>query len=170
MRLRTFLLALLVATGVAACGGNAPPAASSAASGASNATQEAVTRIGDVTIRATAVPTSSLAEPIASQYGIVRADNTVMLLVGVRQGSDVQEVALPARITATATDLRGRRHDIAMRELRSGDPGAGPGQALLDYVGTVDVTPPDTVRFDLTIVREDGATSTMQFSRDFYPR
>ena len=39
-----------------------------------------------------------------------------------------------------------------------------------ERIGTVDVTPPDTVRFDLTIVREDDATSTMQFSRDFYPR
>ena len=49
-----------------------------------------------------------------------------------------------------------------MRELRSGD--------LLDYVGTVEIAMPDTLRFDLTIVREGGATSTMQFSREFYPR
>ena len=85
-----------------------------------------------------------------------------MLLVGVRQGSDAQEVALPARITATVSDLRGRKHIIDMRELRSGD--------LLDYVGTIEVSPPDTLRFDVQVVRENGATSTMQFSRDFYPR
>ena len=36
-----------------------------------------------------------------------------------------------------------------MRELRSGD--------LLDYIGTIEIAPPDTVRFDLNIVRENGA-------------
>lgn len=155
---RTLLLSSLVAIGLSACGGNAPPPPS----GATNTVQETVSRIGDVTIRANAMPTTALGEQVATQYGITRADNTVMLLVGVRQGSDAAETALPARITATATDLRGRRHDITMRELRSGD--------LLDYVGTVEVTPPDTLRFDITIVREGGAGSTMQFSRDFYPK
>lgn len=157
MRHRILLLSSLLAIGLSACGGTAPPP-----SGAANTVQETVSRIGDVTIRANAMPTATLGEQVATQYGITRADNTVMLLVGVRQGSDAAETALPARITATATDLRGRRHDIAMRELRSGD--------LLDYIGTVDVTPPDTLRFDITIVREGGASSTMQFSRDFYPK
>jgi len=32
------------------------------------------------------------------------------------------------------------------------------------------VSLPDTLRFDLSIVRADGRTSTMQFSREFYPR
>ena len=51
-----------------------------------------------------------------------------------------------------------------MRELRTGDD-------LLDYVGTFAITPPDTLRFDrAAIVRERGATSTLQFSREFYPR
>lgn len=157
MRTLTRAAALLLTATLSACGGGgkAPVPANSAP-------QEATSRIGDVTIRATAMPTAQLSEPVATQYGIARADNTVMLLIGVRKGSDAQETALPATITATATDLRGRRHDIAMRELRSGD--------LLDYVGTFEVSPPDTVRFDVTIVREGGASSTMQFTRDFYPQ
>lgn len=156
MRIR--LLSALLPLALVACGGGGAPSPSSGGS----ETQETISRIGDVTIRATAVPTTTLSEQVATQYGITRADNTVMLLVGVRQGSDAQEVALPARITATVTDLRGRRQDIAMRELRSGE--------LLDYVGAVEVSPPETLRFDLTIVRDGGASSTMQFTRDFYPR
>jgi hypothetical protein len=156
----TLVLSLMCAV-LAACGGSAPPAPSSSSS--SNAvSQEAVSKIGDVTVRASAIPTATLGEQVARQYGITRANNTVMLLIGVRQGSDAQETALPARITAVATDLRGRRHDIEMRELRSGD--------LLDYIGTIEISPPDTVRFDVTVVREGGATSQMQFSRDFYPQ
>lgn len=157
MRIR-LLTALLPLALIACGGGGAPPPSSDG----SDTAQEAVSRIGDVTIRATAVPTTTLSEQVATQYGITRADNTVMLLIGVRQGSDAQEVALPARITATVSDLRGRRQDIAMRELRSGE--------LLDYVGTVEVSPPETLRFDLTVVRDGGASSTMQFTRDFYPR
>ncbi|QSX75023.1 DUF4426 domain-containing protein [Lysobacter arenosi] len=152
-------LTVLLAIGLTACSGGTPPAAAPAAPASQG---EAVSRVGDVSVRANAMQTSALSPTVASQYGISRADNTVMLLVAVRQGPEAQEVALPARITATATDLRGRRQTIEMRELRSGD--------LLDYIGTAEATPPDTLRFDVTVVRENGATSTMQFTRDFYPR
>jgi hypothetical protein len=149
----SFLLAL---TG---CGGGGAPAPAATAPAAG---QETVSRIGDVTIRATALQTSALAPEIASQYGIARDDRTVMLLVGVRQGPDAQETALPADIIATVTNLSGQRQPVALRELRSGD--------LLDYVGTVETSLPDTLRFDISVVREGGASSTMQFSREFYPR
>lgn len=158
---RSVFTACLMALGLSACGGSGsggPPSAPTAPS----APQEAVSRIGDVTIRASVVQTSTLPETVAQQYGIARNDRLALLLVAVRQGPEAQEVALPATITATAVDLRGRRQDIPMRELRTGD--------LLDYVGTAEIDLPDTVRFELAIVREGGARSTMQFSREFYPR
>jgi hypothetical protein len=160
---RTLFASCLLA--LAACGGGSAPVPSATVA---SAQQETVSRIGDVTIRATALQTSTLAPEIASQYGITRDDRTVMLLVGVRQGSDAQETALPAKITATVTNLSGQRQPVALRELRSGDPSTGSGQGLLDYVGTVETSLPDTLRFDINIVRE-GASSTMQFSREFYP-
>lgn len=150
-------LPLLLAVLLTACGGQAPAPATPA-----SAQQEAVARSGDVTIRATAMPTASLSAEIAGRYGIERRDNTVMLLVGVRKGENAQETALPATITATATNLSGQRQSIALRELRS--------EGLLDYVGTVEVSLPDTLRFDLVVVPEGGASSTLQFSREFYPR
>ena len=156
--LRPCLALALLASALAACsgdGGRPAPATPSTQ-------QEAVSRIGDVTVRASVVPTMALGEAVAREYGIHRDDRQLMLLVAVRQGPEAQERALPARITATVTDLRGRAHAVELRELRTGD--------LLDYVGTVEVDLPDTLRFDLTIVREGGATSTMQFSREFYPR
>jgi hypothetical protein len=156
MRLATCLLTTGLALALAACSDELPPPATPVA-----APQEAVSRIGDVTVRASVLPTQSLSEEIARRYGLTRSPDTVMLLVGVRQGPEAREVALPATITAVATDLSGRRHDIALRELRSGD--------LLDYVGTLKISPPDTVRFDLTVVRAGGATSQMQFTRDFQP-
>lgn len=160
------IVALAASALIAGCGRDATlprPAAAVAA------TEEAIARVGDVTIRASVLPTAALSAEIARQYGIVRDERTVMLLVGVRQGAEAQETALPARITATATRLGGQPEPIAMRELRTAD-GSASGQDLLDYVGTVEVSMPDTVRFDLTIVRENGEASAMRFSREFHPR
>lgn len=147
---------------LAACGGSPAPTPATPAPAAAAATSEAVTQIGDVSIHASVVQTSTLAPSVASAYGITRDARRVLLLVAVRQGPDAQAIALPAQVVATVTDLRGRRQDIAMRELRSGD--------LLDYIGTLEVDLPDTLRFELTITRVGGATSTMQFTREFYPR
>lgn len=152
------LAALAAAVLLAACG--AGPTAPTAAT--ASAPQEAIVRAGDATIRASAVQTSTLGAEVAGQYAISRDAGTVMLLVAVRKGPDGAEVAVPARVTATATDLRGRRQDVAMRELRVGD--------LVDYVGTVQTTLPDTLRFDVTIVPEGGASSSMQFTREFFPQ
>ena len=118
-------------------------------------------RVGDVSIHASVAQTSILAESVAREYGITRDEHRVLLLVAVRQGPDAQAIALPAQVVATVTDLRGRRQDVAMRELRSND--------LLDYIGTVEIELPDTLRFDVVVTRPGGATSTMQFNREFYP-
>lgn len=165
MYLRHLAASLLLLT-LVACSDRAPPVVSTATSNASASTDaarsDAVTRIGDVSIRASVIQTSMLNDAVARQYDIARDPNTVLLLVAVRQGPDASASALPATITATATDLRGGRQDIAMHELKSGD--------LIDYVGTVPTTLPDTLRFDLTVVRAGGAVSTMQFQREFYPQ
>lgn len=149
------LAAAVLLCALAACGGSAPPPPAPAAP------QEAVDRVGDVTVRASTMLTSTLAPQVASQYGIPHDDRTVMLLVAARRGPDGQDVAVPARIEATVTNLQGQRQAVAMRELRSGE--------LLDYVGTIEVALPDTLRFDIKVVLEGGATSTLQFTREFYP-
>jgi hypothetical protein len=154
-------LAVSCALSLAACGKDAAPSPAASVPASASA-DEAVARVGDVTMHASVMQTSSLNDGVAREYGITRSDNTVLLLIAVRKGADAQDTALPATITATATDLSGRRHDIAMRELRTG--------SLLDYVGSVDISLPDTLRFDVSIVRENGASSRMQFNREFFPR
>jgi hypothetical protein len=150
---------------LAACGGTPPPPAAAVPA---SSMQEAVARAGDVTIRASVLPTAMLNEQVARGYGIERSDRTALLLVSVRRGAEGQETSMPAQVLAKASDLRGRAQLVDMRELRSG--GQAPETALLDYVGTVEIDPPDTMRFDVQVTREDGATSTMQFTREFHPR
>ena len=161
----TLAFCLLTLALLSACGREAAVPTGSGSVGA--APQEATARSGDVTVHASVLQTSALSPAVAQQYGIVRDDAVVMLLVAVRRGPDGQDVAVPARVSATATDLRGQRHTLELRELRTGEAGSA---QLLDYIGTVDIALPDTVRFDVTVVPESGAGTNLQFSREFYPR
>lgn len=154
----------LLCIALAACGNDAPKPAERI-----DTPREAVSRIGDVTIRANVLPTAQLNEATARTHGIARSDRTALLLVTVRQGPDGKDTSLPATIHATVSDLKGQRQQIAMREVRTGDPGASGGQALVDYVGTAEVAPPDTLTFDLKVLREGAAASDLHFSRDFAP-
>jgi hypothetical protein len=148
------VLAVLTAVALAGCGGDAPKAARQI-----ETPQEAVSRVGDVTIRANLVPTANLAEPMAKQYGIARDEDTVLLLVSVRRGPEGTDTAIPADIEASVGNLHGQRRDLTLRAIRAGD--------YVDYVATTEVSAPDTLTFDLKIVREGGGTSNMRFSRDF---
>jgi hypothetical protein len=159
--------ALVFGIALAGCGSGAPVPTD----GQAQMQQEASMRVGNVVVRANAIPTAGLGEAVARQYGIERDAGTVMLLVGVRRDDgNGNETALPARVTAVAIDLLGKRQQLAMREVRSGDPGSSPGQGFIDYVGTARVIAPDTLRFDIAIAPQGGPAMELHFNRDFFPR
>lgn len=162
LRLATALACTLALAG---CGGDAPKPARII-----ETPQEAVSRNGDITVRANVVRTDLLNEAMARGYGIARDEGTVLLMVSVRRGPDGQDVSIPAKVEARVTDLQGRRRTLVLRELRTDVPGAAPEQAMIDHIGTTEVAAPDTLRFDLAIEREGGARSTMQFTREFSAR
>ena len=146
---------------LAACGQQTSPATVTPSPAAADGQGEATVRVGDVTIRASAVQTAMLDAGVAARYGIARDPATVLLLVTVRKGGDADAVSLPATVTATATDLRGGRQHLAMHALETG--------GLVDYVGTVTTTLPETLRFDVAIVPVGAGAARLQFSRDFFP-
>jgi len=98
---------------------------------------------------------------VARQYAIERSSTKILLLVNVRGAGNG---AAPA-ITATVTDLQGHATAVALRSVQVPQPGA----PTIDYVGIVDATLPDTLRFAVEAKR-DGSTATVQLSRDFYPQ
>ncbi|MDH5823505.1 DUF4426 domain-containing protein [Luteimonas sp. RD2P54] len=155
------VLLLAAGLGLAACSAPAPPPEHG-----TRTREEAVLRSGDVVIRASVMPTLDLNEAMAREYGIERNPRSVLLLVGLREGPAMQETSVPAVISGNAIDLRGVRQPLELREIRSG----GPENPLIDYVGTVRVTPPDTLRFDIEIVQQDGTRADLRFSRDLYPK
>ncbi|WP_133479141.1 DUF4426 domain-containing protein [Cognatilysobacter segetis] len=154
--MRTIALALLVATALAGCGRDSTPATASA----SAAAQEAQARVGDVTVHASVVQTSTLDASIAQRYGLERSDRIALLLVSARRDGDAP---LPPTLTIEARASAGSAAatPIALRPLEI--------DGSVDYVGTVDIAPPETLRFDV-VVNYGTAASTLQFTRDFYPR
>jgi len=154
------LFVACLALSLPACGGGAdapPPVAAPQQSQAS----EAESTTNGVTVHVSAMQTSQLPNSIARQYGIERSPTNVMLLVNVRGTGNGPAPA----ITATVTDLQGRTTAVPLREVQVAQPGA----ATIDYIGTVDVTLPDTLRFSVDAKRE-GSTATVQLVRDFYPQ
>ena len=145
--LRLACLVLSAAGLLAGCASDAPPAAP----------HEEVLQRGDTTVRATVMQTSTLSEAIAARYGIERGDDRVLLVVGVRQGP--AEDPAEATVTATATDLRGRRHAIPLHALEAG--------GLVDHVGSLRVELPATLDFDIEVRRAGGQPLRMRFNHDF---
>ena len=156
--------ALLLLLALAGCsgGGSAPKPAQAAP-------PPAELTSGDLHLRAVAVPTLQLPEGVARGYGIDRGEHRVLLLVALRTGPEGADTAVAARVEAGATDLQGRRIEIPMRELRTADPSAGTGEFLIDYIGVFDVTPPDTLRFEVDVVAAGKAPMRLDFVREFPP-
>ena len=66
---------------------------------------------------------------------------------------------VPAKVEASARDLQGRRIDIPMRELRT-------GEGLVDNVGTFSITPPDTLQFTVQVTVAGAPVRTLEFTRE----
>ncbi len=146
--------ALLLAVALAGCGKPSMPP--------STAPQPpAELRTGEVTVRATTLPTLRLNDAMAHEYGVERDAGSVLLVVGLRRGTQAQETSVSGRVSARASDLLGNRQEIALRRIE--------GAGYIDYVGVARVSAPDTLRFEID-VRPDGApAATLRFHRDFFP-
>lgn len=151
----SLLLAAALASCLAACGGKPamPPSAEAQA--------PAELRTGDVLLRATTLPTLRLGEAMARQYDVERDADRVLLVVGLRRGPVARETSVPGRVSARVTDLLGNRQAIALREIRS--------DGYVDYVGTVAVSMPDTLRYEITAAPDGAPVATLRFHRDYFP-
>ena len=145
---------------LAACQGDRPtPAPATAASQVQSA--EAESTVDGTTVHVSAVQTSQLPASVARDYGIERSPRKILLLVNLR---NVGDKPAPA-ITASVTDLQQHTTAVDLREVHVADGETG----TTDYIGTIDATPPDSLRFTVVATR-GGATATVGMSRDFYPQ
>ncbi len=120
------------------------------------------TDVGDASVTAVAIQTSQIHAGVAAEHGIEQRDDLVMLRVSPRQGEIGSISSAPTEVSATVTDLRGATRALELDERMV----AG----LVDHVGTVQVTLPETLRFNVTAVSQSGETETLEFSREFRAR
>ncbi len=116
---------------------------------------------GDITVHYNALPTRSLSADVAHQYGITRSASRGLLNVAVRRGADGADKAIPATVTAAATNLNGQRQDLKLREVREGE--------AIYYLAEVRVADKETLTFDIE-VKADGAPSPLRatFQQQFF--
>src|SRR5690606_31081825 len=110
---------------------------------------------------ASLAPTAVLDATVAARYGVAPAPDAFLLLVGLRRGPAHAESSVPARVHVRARDLRGVWQAVPMREVRV--------EGFIDYVGTVRVTPPDTLAFEVVATRAGRPPAVLRFSRDVLP-
>ena len=151
---RSALPVLSLVLALAACGGGTVPAPPSRA-----VEPPAELRAGDRVLRASLVPAGAVGAAMARDYGIDREADGMVLVIGLRTGA--AETSLPARVEARASDLLGRGQPIALREVRS--------NGYIDYVGTLRVEPPETLRFDIEAEAAGAPPIALRFSRDILP-
>lgn len=144
---------------LASCSGEDRAASPAAVPGSASQVQADV---GEASVTAVAIQTSQLPAEVAAEQGIEQRDDLVMLRVSPRQGDLGDISSAPTQVRATVTDLRGQTRDLELEERVV----AG----LVDHVGTVQVTLPETLRFNISVVSQEGQTETLELSREFRAR
>ncbi len=124
--------------------------------------QQADATVGDVSFFAVAMQTSQIPATVAAEHGIERRDDLVMLRVSPRQGEPGNIASAQAVVKATVTDLRGHTSVVELdRKVVAG---------LVDYVATMEVKLPATLRFEITATTPSGESETMRLSHEFRAR
>lgn len=150
----TRLCALLAATLLmTACSGGEPPRAAEFVQAS-----PAEADFGDLRVRYNAVPTLSLSESVARQYGVPRDAGTALVLVALRKVAGGEEVDAEGEVSVTAHDLSGTRQALTLRKVDAG--------GYIDHIGTARISPRDSYRFEV-VVKSGGRTETVKFQRNF---
>lgn len=113
---------------------------------------------GSLRVYYNALPTPSISDAMASQYGVSRDPGTALVFVALRQLDGGEENNVEGTVAASAYDLQGARQDVDFKPV-------GVGQ-YTDHIGVIQVSPRDTYRFDLTVT-VDGRARQLEFQRNF---
>lgn len=147
---------------LAACGGAEQTPVPAQPLNVPGGSQQVEKRVGDTTVYAVAMQTSTITPEVAREHGIERREDLVMLRISGRRGSGVDIASVPLQVQATATDLRGQTQTLELKQAVA--------NGLTDYVGTVEAEVPDTLRFDIRVTTPAGASETLELTREIQAR
>ena len=119
-------------------------------------------KFGDIEVHYNALATSELRPEIAKNYKIDRSQNRGLVTISVLKKNNLG-VAQPiqAELGVNAANLNSQLTNIDMREVREG--------GAIYYLGEYRLSPPDTLKFTVT-VKPQGATAShkVEFQQKFY--
>ncbi|UYB53538.1 DUF4426 domain-containing protein [Xanthomonas sp. AM6] len=151
--MRRLPVAMLLCLALAACSAQETPRPAAVLAPA-----PAQADFGALRVHYNALPTLAMSEQVARRYGIERSADTALVMVALRRVQGGEELPASGRVAGSASDLSGRRQDIAFRDAVT--------DAYTDYVGTVRVSAHDQLNFTVDVRSADGA-GAVRFSRTF---
>lgn len=113
---------------------------------------------GSLRVHYNAIPTLSMSEAVAREYGVERDARAGLVTIAVRNVVDGEEIAAESEVQAVAVDLQGMRQSIALHAARTGD--------YTDHIGTFRIAERDSYRFEIT-VKSAGRSESVKFQRNF---
>lgn len=155
------LLAGLIVGLATACGQKPTPAADPVATTPSEPATSSSRDFGEFVLYFNAIPTDSLTPEVATNYGIVRSANRVLLNISmVKKSEGSPGIPVPGSVTAQAVNLTGQFKDLTLREVREGE--------AIYYIGDVAVAGEETLVFTVDATPENTTTPlSVKFQRQF---
>ena len=125
------------------------------------ASATATTSVGGATVQASTMDVANLNPQVAARYGISRTNPGLILLVTVRdaRGNAIEPGDL--RMQASASALPDAPKALPLHPITT--------DQMTDYVGVFNATPPATVQFRISVVR-NGARVEIATTGELYPR
>lgn len=150
--MKQFLLLVLILL-IAACSAGEKPRAAEFVPPA-----ESSADFGDLRVHYNALPTMSLNDAMAREYGVDKDAGSAMLVIAVRRLADGEELGTEGEVSAEAFDLQGARQQIEFSAVKTGD--------YTDHIGVFAVHARDSYRFEV-MVKANGRTERVKFQRNF---
>lgn len=116
------------------------------------------TDFGSLRVHYNALPTSSISDAMAREYGVAKDPSTALVFVALRKVEGGEEENAEGSVTAAAYDLQGARQEVSFKPVAIGE--------YTDHIGVVTVSPRNTYRFELQVAAA-GRTQALEFQRNF---
>jgi hypothetical protein len=151
---------MALATG--ACGQSGPNAAQGEGADEVLSATESFRVFGDYELHFNALTTDQLNERMATEHGIVRSRNRVLLNVSVLESQGIGvPAAVAAEVLASARNLTGQLRNLPVREVRDGD--------AIYYIAEAPIANAETLTFTIEAIPESETDSlTVSFQKQFF--
>lgn len=113
---------------------------------------------GDMRVHYNALPTLSLNQAVAREYGVSKDAGTGLLVVALRRVAGSEELAAEGQVSASAYDLQGTRQNIVFHPAKTGE--------YTDHIGTFAISSHESYRFEVTL-KSGSRSETFKFQRNF---